>query len=42
MTSPPLKSHPRLAASPDATVITVGVASPSAHGQATTKTAIDN
>ena len=27
---------------PDATVITVGVAKPSAHGQAITKTAIDN
>ena len=33
-------SQPRLAARPVATVITVGVASPSAQGQATTNTAI--
>ena len=37
-----LKKTPFFAALPDATVITVGVAKPNAHGQAITKTAIDN
>ena len=40
MTSPPLNSHPLRAACPEATVMTVGVASPSAQGQAMTSTAI--
>ena len=40
ITSPPLNSQPCFAASPDETVITVGVARPKAHGQATTRTAI--
>ena len=40
--SPPLNKTPFFAALPDATVITVGVAKPNAHGQAITKTAIDS
>ena len=40
--SPPLNKTPFFAALPDATVITVGVAKPSAQGQAMTRTAIDN
>ena len=40
--SPPLNKTPFFAALPDATVITVGVAKPSAQGQAITKTAIDS
>ncbi len=39
MTSPPLNNHPFRAACPEATVITVGVARPSAQGQAITSTA---
>tara|TARA_B000000609_G_scaffold129023_1_gene103232 strand:- start:397 stop:522 length:126 start_codon:yes stop_codon:yes gene_type:complete len=40
--SPPLNKIPFFAALPDATVITVGVAKPSAQGQAMTNTAIDS
>ena len=40
--SPPLNKTTFFAAFPHATVTTVGVAKPSAQGQAITKTAIDN
>ena len=39
--SPPLNKMPLSAPRPEPTIIDVGVASPNAHGQAMTRTAID-
>ena len=41
-TSPPLKSMPSCAPTPEPTITAVGVARPSAHGHATTRVAAPN